>query len=73
MFRLHVKVQSLFLQKFFGAVLTFVRIHAGMFLQMIVHGVLALICRRTMGTYIESLHILLVSERDRGHAVRHFL
>ncbi len=72
MFRLHVKVKGLLLQEFLGAVLTFVRIHAGMFLQVVVHGVLALVGRRTMRTDIESFGIFLIVESDNDFRGRHF-
>jgi hypothetical protein len=74
MFRLHVKVQSLFLEETFVTMPAFMGIHAGMFLEMVVHRVLALVGRRAMGTYIESVGILLVSEGDsRSHSVSHSL
>ncbi len=71
MFRLHVKVQSLFLEKCLVAMPAFMRIHAGMFLQVVMHGVLALVGRRTMGTYIESLRIFLVGEAICFNGHRH--
>jgi hypothetical protein len=69
MFGFHVEVQGLFLKKCLVAMFAFVGIHAGMFLQMVMHRILPLIRHRAMGAYIETLRIFLVCNGIRldGH------